>query len=120
MNWLLVALGSALGGMGRYACVGLVDARLDSGFPWGTLAVNLLGCAAIGWLAALAERLLLGNGWRLFLMVGVLGGFTTFSAFSLQTLNLARAGATLAATGYVLGSLLLCMIGVWAGHALGR
>lgn len=119
MNWLWVALGSALGGVGRYALAAVVDARFATAFPWGTLAVNLLGCAAIGWLAVFSERLLLGEGARLFLMVGLLGGFTTFSAFSLQTLMLARSGAWLPAAAYVLASIALCLVGVGAGHALG-
>lgn len=119
---LWVALGSALGGIARYGCVTAVELRLGSGFPWGTLAVNLLGSAAIGLLAAATvagSRWDIGDGMRQFLMIGVLGGFTTFSAFSLQTLALLRDGAWLPAAGYVLGSVVLCLAGVAAGYAAG-
>ncbi len=120
MNWLMVALGSGLGGVARYACVGLVDHRLDSPFPWGTLLVNLLGSAAIGWVAGMAEHAWLNDELRLFLMVGLMGGFTTFSAFSLQTLTLIREGAMLPAAAYVTASVLLCLAGVAIGHGLAR
>ena len=83
----LVALGSALGGAARFLLAGWVGARLGESFPWGTVLVNVLGSALIGALAAQEE--MLSPEARQFLMVGVLGGFTTFSSFSLQTLRLA-------------------------------
>ena len=94
---------------------------LGSGFPWGTFLVNVGGSLAIGALAALATtdgRPLLGNDARAFLMVGVLGGFTTFSAFSLETLTLARSGEWLGASANVMFSVLLCLAAVWLGYAV--
>lgn len=122
LTWVWVALGSAIGGVGRYWCGGAVTLRLGEGFPWGTMAVNIIGSFVIGLVAvaALAEgRFALDASARQFLMVGVLGGFTTFSSFSLQSLNLMQDGAWVAAAGYVLGSVLLCLIGVWLGYFLG-
>ena len=89
-------------------------------FPWGTLLVNVAGSFAIGLLAALVTadgRPALGSDARAFLMVGVLGGFTTFSSFSLETLTLARTGALGAAAANVALSLVLCLGGVWLGFA---
>lgn len=122
MNLLWIALGSALGGVARYGCVTAVELRLDGGFPWGTFTVNVLGSAAIGLLAAATAagtRWDMGDGARQFLMIGVLGGFTTFSAFSLQTLALIRDGVWLPAAAYVLGSVVLCLVGVAGGYTLG-
>lgn len=123
MNLLWIALGSALGGVARHGCVTVVESRLDGGFPWGTLTVNVLGSAAIGLLAAATAagtRWDMGDGGREFLMIGILGGFTTFSAFSLQGLALIRAGVWLPAAAYILGSVVLCLIGVAGGYSLGN
>ncbi|MEM9301566.1 MAG: fluoride efflux transporter CrcB [Pseudomonadota bacterium] len=120
MTVLWVALGSAIGGGGRYWLSGVIAHRVGESFPWGTLTVNLLGSVAIGILAALSApegRFLIGPQWRVFLMLGVLGGFTTFSSFSLQTLQLAIDGEWWRATGYVVGSVGLCLVGVWLGFA---
>jgi CrcB protein len=118
MAYVWVALGGALGSMARYA-VSLGAARgLGGGFPWGTLIVNVAGSFAIGLLAALVAadgRPLLGTDARAFLLVGVLGGFTTFSSFSLETLELARAGASGAAALNVVLSLAVCLAGAWLG-----
>jgi CrcB protein len=120
MTYLWVALGGALGSVARYA-VSIGAARwLGAAFPWGTLIVNAAGSFAIGLLAALVTadgRPALGNDARAFVMIGILGGFTTFSSFSLETLNLARAGALGAAAANVGLSLVLCLGGVWLGFA---
>lgn len=124
-TWLAyfwVAIGGALGSVGRYWLSGVVASRVGETFPWGTLVVNLSGSFIIGLLAALTEpegRLLASPGFRLFLMIGVCGGYTTFSSFSLQTLNLLRDGEWLYAGGNVLLSVTLCLIGVWLGYLLG-
>lgn len=121
-TWLWVALGSALGGVGRYWCGGVIDTHYGETFPWGTLAVNVLGSLLIGLIATLTApegRLLLGATARQFLMIGVLGGFTTFSSFSLQSLNLMQDGEWAAASGYVFASVALCLLGVWLGHIFG-
>ncbi len=120
MAYVWVAVGGALGSMARYA-VSLGAARwLGAEFPWGTLLVNVVGSFAIGLLAALVAadgRPLLGADARAFVLVGVLGGFTTFSSFSLETLQLARADALGAATLNVLLSVVLCLGGAWLGVA---
>ena len=119
---LWVAIGSALGGVARYGCSGLVARLAGETFPWGTLVVDVLGSLAIGLVATLSApegRWLLSMEARQFLMVGVFGGFTTFSSFSLQTLNLVQDGEWLYSGAYVVGSVLFCLLGVWAGHALG-
>ncbi len=89
-------------------------------FPWGTLIVNILGCTFIGFFATMTApegRWLVSTPARQFVMVGICGGFTTFSSFSLETLNLARAGEPGRALAYVLASVLICLLGVWAGYA---
>jgi fluoride exporter len=122
LAYLLVALGGALGSVSRYWLSGVVAARWGEAFPWGTLVVNVTGSFVIGALAALSVpegRLLPPPGVRLFFMVGVCGGYTTFSSFSLQTLNLLREGEWLYAGGNTLLSVLLCLVAVWLGFALG-
>lgn len=120
--YLWVATGGALGSVGRYWLSGVVAARVGETFPWGTLVVNLTGSFVIGLLAALTEpegRWLVSPGFRLFFLIGVCGGYTTFSSFSLQTLNLLRAGEWWYAAGNVLLSVVLCLLGVWLGYLLG-
>ncbi len=107
----LIALGGALGSVLRYLLVTAIGA------PFGTLAVNVLGSLAIG---ALFVGLGAREGWQLFLMTGVLGGFTTFSAFSLDTLKLIEAGQTPQAIAYVAGSVTLSLAAVALGAALTR
>jgi len=117
--YLWVAFGSALGGVFRYACQGWAQRLISDAFPWGTLIVNIVGCTFIGFFATFTAptgRVIVGTPIRQFVMVGICGGYTTFSSFSLETLNLARDGQWTQATGYVLGSLVLCLLGVWLGH----
>ena len=119
---LLVALGGASGSVLRWLLSSWI-ARLHepSRFPWGTLAVNLLGSFAIGALLTLAfERGALPTPFRLLLVTGVLGGFTTFSAFSWETLVLVRGGAWAPALGYVFGSLAGGVLAAAAGMLLAR
>ena len=120
MTVLWVALGGALGSVARYACSGVAVRWLGVGFPYGTLFVNVTGSFTIGLLAALVAadgRPELGADARAFLLVGVLGGFTTFSSFSLETLNLARSGALAPAMLNVAGSVVLCLAAVSFGFA---
>ncbi|MCG3148874.1 MAG: putative fluoride ion transporter CrcB [Verrucomicrobiae bacterium] len=112
---LLLALGGALGTVARYGLNGLVAQRMPT-FPLGTLVVNFSGCFLIGLLAPLALR----PEWRLFLMVGFCGGYTTFSSFSLQTFDLARDGEWLAVAVNVIGTNVLCLLGVYLGVVCGR
>ena len=106
--------------MARYTLQGLTARQLGATFPWGTLIVNVLGCAFIGWFATMTApegRMLVGTTARQFVMVGICGGFTTFSSFSLETLNLFRAGEPVRAAYYVLASVIVCLAGVWMGSA---
>ena len=121
-NILLVALGSALGGVGRFVLTGWISARIAPTFPWGTLTVNIIGSTLIGILAGIADgqRVGLTAEARVFLMVGLLGGFTTFSSFSLETLRLLHDGAWARAGGNVVLSVFACMVGVALGYRLAR
>lgn len=118
---LLVAIGGALGSVGRYL-TGLATLRLfGPGYPWGTLTVNLVGGLAIGIFAELIARRFDGSAeLRLFIITGILGGFTTFSAFSLEVTAMAERGDYLTALGYVLVSVALSVAAVFAGLALVR
>ncbi len=122
MAYLLVALGSALGGVARYA-FGLAAVRLwGDGFPWGTILINILGSFVIGFFAALTTpggAMPASLNARIFVMVGLCGGFTTFSAFSLQTLTLAREDGLVPAAANVVLSVTLCLVAVSVGHAAG-
>lgn len=119
LRYLWVALGGALGSMARFWLSGAIANRFGERFPWGTLLVNVSGSFIIGFFATATApegRWLAPAGLRTFFMVGVCGGFTTFSSFSLQTLNLADDGEWLRAGGNVLGSVALCLAAVWLGH----
>ena len=121
MNLSLVMLGGALGAGARHLVGRLTLALFGAGFPWGTLAVNLIGGLAMGLLAGSVLRLgASGEAWRLFLGVGVLGGFTTFSSFSLDVVTLAERGAIALALGYALLSVVGAIAALVAGLALAR
>ena len=120
MNLLLVMAGGALGAGARHLAGRAAAALFGPGYPYGTLAVNVAGGLAIGVLAGLAARAMLGEPWRLFLGVGVLGGFTTFSAFSLDAVMLAERGQALAAAGYVLLSVAGAIAALLVGLSLAR
>ena len=117
-SYLWVATGSALGGVVRHWCSVAGVRLLGETFPWATLFVNVTGSLLIGIIAALIARdgRIPATTARDFLMVGVLGGFTTFSAFSLQTLQLMQTERWLHAGLYIAASVLLCLIAVWAGY----
>ncbi len=118
--YLLVAAGSGLGGAGRLFVSTLVGRVAGYGFPWGTIVVNVLGCCAVGALGALfasANPLHLRHDLRMLLIVGILGGFTTFSAFSLETLQLVQRGAVGSAAAYVAASVVLCLLAAAVSYA---
>ena len=117
--YLLVAIGSAIGGVSRFWLSGAISRSFGESFPWGTVIVNISGCLVIGLFATLTGtegRVYVPGEWRQFFMIGICGGYTTFSSFSLQTLNLAQDGEWLQAGGNVVGSVVLCLVAVWLGH----
>ncbi len=121
VTYLWIAVGSALGGMARYACSGLAAAWFGAAFPWGTLIINVLGSFVIGFFAALTGpdgRLMVAGDVRQFVMVGLCGGYTTFSSFSLQTLNLAQNGEMGRAGLNIAATVALCLASVWLGAVL--
>jgi CrcB protein len=119
MKLFWVGLGGFAGAVLRYLVAGWTQQATRSvSFPYGTLAVNVLGCLAIGGLSYLAEaRGVFSAETRLFVFVGLLGGFTTFSTFGNETLNLFRDGQALMAAANVVGNVILCLAAVWAGRA---
>ena len=123
VNYLFIGLGSALGGISRYWLSGFLAQRFGESFPVGTLVVNVSGSFLIGFFATLTGadgRLLVGPTARNFFMAGICGGYTTFSSFSLQTLNLARDGEWLYAGLNAVLSFALCLLAVWLGHVLAQ
>ena len=120
MHWLLVFVGGGLGSMARHGVNRAGLAFLGPGFPWWTLAVNVIGSFLIGLLAGLFGALETGQNARLFLVTGFLGGFTTFSAFSLDTLTMWERGAQLEAGLYVLASVVLSLLAAGVGLLLTR
>jgi CrcB protein len=119
MLYLWVMIGSALGGVARYWCSGFAARHFGETFPWGTLIVNVAGSFIIGFFATLTGpdgRVMAGTEARQFVMVGLCGGYTTFSSFSLQTLELVRDGEMLRAGGNIGLSVVLCLVAVWLGH----
>jgi CrcB protein len=122
MAYLWVTLGSALGGLLRYALTRMTI-PVSAGFPVGTILINVLGSFIIGYFGTLTlqtGKYAASDNMRLFVMVGICGGFTTFSSFSLQTLDLLRSGAWGRALANVLLSVTLCVLAVASGHRLAQ
>ncbi|HEV3271423.1 MAG TPA: fluoride efflux transporter CrcB [Candidatus Methylacidiphilales bacterium] len=124
-QYLVIGLGGALGSMLRFGIGSLIDTNVQKTgqiFPWGTIVVNITGCFVIGFIATISAagegRVFLSPLTRNFITIGILGGYTTFSSFSLQTLALAQDGQWWGATANVLLSVVLCLVGVWLGAML--
>ncbi len=118
---LAIAAGGAAGALLRFWAANWVYSIMGRGFPYGTMAVNLLGSLLMGFCYAwLVERSVLGPEWRALVMVGFLGAFTTFSTFSIETINLLEGGELLKAVLNMVLSVLLCVIAAWLGLQLGR
>ena len=121
VTYFWIAVGSALGGLARFFISGVTAQLIGETFPWGTLIVNVTGSFVIGFFATLTGpdgRVFVGTTGRQFVMIGICGGYTTFSSFSLQTLNLMNDGEWFYVGGNIVGSVVLCLAAVWAGHIL--
>lgn len=121
MSYVWIFLGGGLGSIARFAGSGYVARHFGETFPWGTLVVNVTGSFIIGFFATLTDtdgRWLLAPSARQLVMLGICGGYATFSSFSLQTLNLARDGEWFRAGANATLSFVLCMVAVWLGYVL--
>jgi len=117
--YALIAVGGALGSVARFFLSGVVANQIGATFPWGTIVVNVTGSFVIGFFATLTGpegRWFVSGNSRQFFMTGICGGYTTFSSFSLQTLNLADDGEWFRAGANVMLSVTSCLVAVWLGH----
>ena len=120
-KYLFIGLGGFLGSIARFGLASLVQNRTESLFPYGTMAVNIIGCFMIGLMMTLfQERIVVSQNIRLFLIIGILGGFTTFSSFSYDTFALMKSGNFFSAGLNAGGSLFGCLIATWAGFYVGE
>lgn len=121
-NVLLVGAGGFIGSIARYLLGGWVQRVLDNPWlPWGTFVINVLGCLIIGLLAGISDtRQAIAPEARLFLMIGILGGFTTFSSFGLETFRLLQDGQWVASAANAIGSVVAGLVAVWLGFTLAR
>ncbi len=120
-KWLLIFLGSGLGGLLRYLLGVSIQTWCASCFPWGTLTINVSGCFLIGFLATLwAGDATLPAEYKAGILVGFLGGYTTFSTFGYETISLLNNHRTEGAVSYVLASVLVGLLAVWCGQLLAR
>lgn len=117
---IFVGLGGFIGSVTRYLTSVYITRMMGSGFPWGTMTANIVGCLLIGLISGMIIDREFSWPFREFFIVGVLGGFTTFSSFGLETWNLLKSGATTSAVAYVGLSLLLGLIAVAAGYSISR
>jgi len=119
--YLWIAVGSALGGVARFWCSGVAARFMGETFPWGTIIVNVVGCFIIGFFATITGpdgRVFSDTLTRQFVMIGILGGYTTFSSFSIQTLNLVQDGEWWLAGANIALSVVACLVAVWLGFVL--
>jgi CrcB protein len=117
--WILVGVGGALGSMARYGLTVFVSRYMAPSFPYGTFVVNIVGCLVFGLIVALAgDRVAIGTPGRAFLLIGILGGFTTFSSFTNETFILLRNGEGLAASLNIVGQVVIGLAALWAGYLL--
>jgi len=121
MNVLLIALGGSIGAVARYGLAGLVQRFTSPYFPFGTFTVNIVGCLVFGMLAGLGEqRFALGPQARAFLLIGLLGGFTTFSSFTFETFQLLRDAEVAPAALNAVGQVIIGLAALWTGFVVAR
>lgn len=120
-KYLFVGVGGMIGSICRYGLSGLLYKMMGDRFPYGTFAVNIVGCFAIGILMSLFEqRWLVPPNLRLFLTIGILGGFTTFSTFSYETVEMLKGGNLFFASLNIIASLICCLCATWGGSIIGK
>jgi fluoride exporter len=120
-NYFIVFLGGGIGSALRYWLSGVIPKFAGTAFPFGIFTINILGCFLIGFfMSALEERFLITPALRIFLTVGILGGFTTFSTFSYESISLLRDAEIFKAALYIVGSVLLCLFGTYVGSTIGK
>jgi fluoride exporter len=121
INYLVISVGAAIGGVFRYGLASFIQKKVESFFPYGTLIVNILGSFALGFIMYyLDEKDFLSPQMRLFLTVGLCGGFTTFSTFSFETLNLIRNSQFLLASVNVLGNVVICLVAIYLSYIVSK
>lgn len=121
VNYVMLALGGALGALARYGLGGLVQTRMNAVFPYGTLVVNLCGCLLMGFVMALiTDRVIVAPGFRYLVPVGFIGAFTTFSTFELETFRAIEDGAWLIGFANVAASVILGFLALWLGVVAAR
>lgn len=114
----LIGIGSFIGGIFRYLLSQTIQTRFLSAYPFGTFTVNIIGCLIVGIIFGLSEKFNVSPEWRLFLATGICGGFTTFSSFSLETMNMLKDGQYLYSFLYISSSVILGLIAVYLGMLL--
>lgn len=120
-KYLLIGLGGALGSVARYWVGSTISGRVGARFPYGTFAINMTACVIIGFaLTLLDKRAGMNPAWRYLIPVGFVGAYSTFSTYEWETLSTMRSGAFAMAAVYALGSLVLGLVAVWGGAALGE
>lgn len=118
MNWLLVFLGAGVGGVVRFWLGGVIQQAAGSGFPWGTLTINVTGSFVLGFLYILLEGTAASAYWRVLLGIGFCGGYTTFSTFSYEAVRLMQSGEWNRATAYMTGSVVLSLAAMFIGFRI--
>jgi fluoride exporter len=120
-NILLVGLGGGLGSIARYVIQRWINALYPQSFPWGTFGVNIVGCLLIGIFWGLSFKSFESNiNWKIFLMTGICGGFTTFSAFTLESVGLLKEQKTGLFIAYIFGSVLVGLLATYAGMKISK
>jgi fluoride exporter len=120
-RYFMIALGGAMGALARYELSAMIQARVPTGFPWGTFIVNVTGCLVMGMATTLlTERLVAHPNWRFLIPIGFIGAYTTFSTFELETFRALTEGSVAMATLNVGGSVIAGYLALWLGVVIGR
>ena len=120
LNYFFVAIGGALGAISRYFLQNIIQKLSNCSFPTGTLFVNVIGCFILGIIISYDNEHIISLSFKSFMIFGLLGGFTTFSAFGFETFSFLKDGQLLFASINILASVFLSIIGIWLGHIIGK